>query len=511
MKFSVKPTEVTKIEADLLAVFAVSGKDGKGFALTEEAGATDLALDGMLNEVARTEDFEAKTASTLLIHTHGKIPAKRVLLVGLGKTSEIKVADWQLSAAAIARAAKKVAAGKIAVAPPRELTEHSGAEKIAGDLAIGLELGAYTFVKHKSEEARAKEKIINEVSILMPANKLNAATSGLNLGQVMAGAVIFARDLVNEPPSTTTPAYLAKTAEALAGNAKNISCEVLGKKEMTALGMNALLAIARGSEEEPKFIKLAYKGGGSRSICLVGKGITFDSGGLSLKPSEHMETMKLDMAGAAAILAIFKALSVLKPKVNVVGLISATENMPGPGAIKPGDIVKAMSGKSIEILNTDAEGRVVLSDALSYAGLKVKPDVIIDLATLTGACMVALGEEVAGMFTNDQQLGKSLLAGAGKAGEKLWELPLVTDYKELLKSPVADIKNISKSRYGGAITAALFLAEFVPEKTLWAHLDIAGPAFAEKETPLASVGGTGFGVRLIIEYLLKLGGDGLLK
>lgn len=500
MKFTVKPTEVTKIEADVVAIFAEAGKSG--FALTKEALSLDKALEGELSETAATEDFEGKPSETLLIHAHGKLAAKRVLLVGLGKLFDLKVKDLQKIGAVISRAAKKVAAKKIAVAVSPKLSEKFGPQKTVENLSIGLELGAYAFIKHKNSEAQRKEKIIDEVTFLFPANKLNSASAGLSRGSIISEAIIFARDLVNEPPSTTTPSYLADTAKELGKKYKNIEAEVLGKKEMAALGMNAMLAIARGSDEEPKFIKLSYRGGERKTVALVGKGITFDAGGLSLKSSSNMETMKLDMAGAAAILGIFKALAELKPKVNVVGLIAATENMPGPSAVKPGDIVKAMNGKSIEILNTDAEGRVILADALSYASLKVKPDALIDLATLTGACMVALGEDVAGIFSNDKKLSGELLTSAENAGEDLWEMPLVGEYKEMLKSPVADVQNVTKSHYGGAITAALFLEEFVSPGIPWAHIDIAGPAFAEKNSSLTPVGGTGFGVSLALAYLL---------
>lgn len=501
MKFLVKPTAVTKVEVDLLAVFAELDRDGKRFVFSQEAKLIDKALTGMLAEVSETEDFEAKSSQTLLIHSHGKVGARRILLVGLGKLADLTMIELQEAAAAIGRKAKAVAAKSIALALPREVLESIGADRSGQGVSEGLILGTYSFLKHKNAEAQAKEKVISEAILLVPANRLTVVSEAIFSSQIVSEAVIFARDLVNEPPSVTTPTYLGETAKSLARGQKQITAEVLGRREMQDLGMGALLGIARGSAEEPKFIKLEYRGSGRKTVCLVGKGITFDTGGLSLKSAEHMETMKLDMAGAAAILAIFKALGKLKLKVNVVGLISATENMPGSHAIKPGDIVRALNGKTIEILNTDAEGRVVLADALSYACLKVKPDILIDLATLTGACMVALGEEVAGIFANDRDLVLALKEAAEKAGERLWELPLVRNYQELLKSSVADIKNVSKTRYGGAITAALFLGEFVGAGIPWAHLDIAGPAFAEKDSPLAPPGGTGFGVRLILEYL----------
>lgn len=493
MKFQAKISEPTKVEVDLVAVFVWLGKKEKETVWSEEAKKVDAALGGMLTEIATIEDFEPKQGSTLLIHTHGKIAAKRVLLVGLGKPTELSIFHVQTIAASIGRVAKKVAAKRVAVALTSELSSQGMVE--------GIRLGTYTFIKHKSEEEQKKEKSIDEVFLLAPPNRLDGVANGIAKGQMVADAVIFARDLVNDPPSTTTPAYLANVAKSLAKHNKAMTCEVMGPAEMEKLGMGALLGIARGSDEEPRFIKLVYDRGSRKTVVLIGKGITFDTGGLSLKNANNMETMKLDMAGAAAILGVFSVLSILKPKCKVVGLISATENMPGPKAVKPGDVLRAMNGKTIEVLNTDAEGRVVLADALSYAGEKIKPDLMIDLATLTGACVVALGHEYAGLFVNNDPLAKDIEDACKSSGERLWRLPLVKEYREKMKSNVADIKNIGGDRYGGAIAGALFLQDFVPEGTPWAHLDIAGPAFAEKDAPLTPLGGTGYGVRLLIQYL----------
>lgn len=501
MIIQAKATEVTKVEADLVTVFVWCGMKEKEIIWSEEAKKVDAALGGMLLEVATMEDFEPKQGNTLLIHSHGKIPAKRILLVGLGKLNELSMADLQTIAATISRKAKAVASKRVAVAIPEELFEVFDKEAVSRGTVEGIRLGTYVFNRHKSTEEQKKEKIIEAVMLLVHPRRLDAVSLGVNRGQLSADAVVFARDLVNEPPSLTTPSYLADVAKTLAKKNSSITCDVLGPEDMKKLGMGALLGVARGSDEEPRFIKLVYDGGRRKTIALVGKGITFDTGGLSLKGANNMETMKLDMAGAAAILGVFSVLSVLKPKVRVVGLISACENMPGPKAVKPGDVVRAMNGKTIEILNTDAEGRVVLADALSYAADKVKPDVMVDLATLTGACMVALGEEIAGLFANNKDLSATLKKLGVASGEKLWELPLVKEYKEHLKSSVADIRNSTKTRYGGAINGALFLSQFVPEGTSWAHLDIAGPAFAEIDAPLTPAGGTGFGVRLLLQYL----------
>lgn len=497
-------TDAAKVEADVVVVFGWEGKD-KELVLSEEAAQIDRALGGMLSEVAGIENFEGKPGNELLIHTHGKIPASRVLLAGVGDPKKLSVSDVQLVSARIARAAKKVRAKRVALVLSEEIIVTLGTQKTAESVVCGMRLGTYTFIKHKSEEAQHKEKEIEDVSLLVRAPKLDETARGIERGVIVSDAVIYARDLVNESPSVTTPKYVGDVAKRLVKPNSHITADVFGGKEIESLGMGALLSIARGSSQDPRFIHLNYNGGGNKTIVLIGKGITFDTGGLSLKPSEHMETMKLDMAGAAVVLGVFSVLSVLKLKINVVGLIPATENMPGPNAIKPGDVVTAMNGKTIEILNTDAEGRVVLADALSYAGKKItKATSIIDLATLTGACMVALGEDIAGLFANDTELAFALKEAGKLSGEKLWELPLTNEYKEKLKSTVADVKNISGTRYGGAINGALFLQEFVPEHTPWAHIDIAGPAFAEKDAPLTPHGATGYGVGLIISYLLAL-------
>ncbi len=503
MKFYAKPTDVAKVQADIVAVFVGRGKKEGELVWSEEAKALDTPLAGGLTEIAEAEEFEPEIGKSLIIHSHSLIPGKRVLLVGTGSVADLTMRDWQTVAATIARKAKEVGAKRVAVAVSSILLDTFGTQETSQGLAEGMLLGSYVFTKHKGKGAKQKKNVIEEVHVVVPAGRLQAVANGLSNGDVVAQAVVLARDLVNEPPSVTTPTYLARQAEAIAKSSPLITADILDRKGMESLGMGGILGIAAGSDEEPKCIKLTYKGGGRKTIALVGKGITFDSGGLSIKPSEAMETMKIDMAGGAALLGVFQALADLKPKVNVVGIICATENMPSGSAIKPGDVVTAMNGKTIEILNTDAEGRVVLADGLSYAVEKVKPDVIIDIATLTGACVVALGEEISGLFSNDAKLGASLKAAASASGENVWELPLAKEYKGLLKSSVADIKNISGKRYGGATNGALFLQEFVPDTVPWAHLDIAGPAWAEKDTALEPRGATGVGVRMILAWLLK--------
>jgi leucyl aminopeptidase len=501
MKFFVSSTDPIKIEADMLAVF-VSGPHLK---LSDDAKKVDTALGGMGTEAMVMEDLKGELASTFLVHSHKKIASKNILFVGLGKATKLTVFELLKISAAIGKRAKNAGAKRLAIAIPVELSHHFSTSTLSEYFVEGITLGTYTFTRHKGKKSQKEEKILEFVTLLVPVNKIQATTAGIQKGEIIADGVCFTRDLVNEPPSVTTPTNLAEVAGNIANNSEYISCTVLDAKDAKKLGMGAFLGVAVGSDEEPRFIHLTYSGGGGKTIVLVGKGITFDSGGLSLKPSKSMETMKSDMAGAAAVLGIFKVLSRLKPKINVVGLIAATENMPSGKALKPGDIVTAMNSKTIEVFNTDAEGRLVLADALSYATAKTKPDVIIDIATLTGACEVALGTDIAGLFSNRTDLTEKLKKAALESGELIWELPLAEDvYKEdMLKSSIADIKNISQGHYGGAINGALFLSEFVPETIPWAHLDIAGPSYTEKGTDLTPKGGTGFGVRMILQFLLN--------
>ncbi|MEK7592336.1 MAG: leucyl aminopeptidase [Patescibacteria group bacterium] len=500
MKFQTTLSDYRKSKGDVLVVFATSEKEE--YVLSGEAKAIDALLGGEIRETLSLEKYDGAFDTTFFVYAHKAIEFRAVLVVGLGDVKKLTVGKVQKICARIARRATDSRAVSLHIAVSSDLTSILSAEILGQSVSEGILLGSYVFLKHKEEKVKAKHHDISECVIHIAGGKLEAFDQGLKRGLIVAGAVSFVRDLVNEPPSMTTPTYLGDLAKSIAKKDPSLSATVYDKNAITALGMGALLGIARGSEEDPRFIHLSYKApGAKKTVVIVGKGITFDTGGLSLKPASGMETMKLDMAGAGAVLGVFSVLTLLKPRVNVVGLISATENMPSGSAIKPGDIVTAMNGKTIEVLNTDAEGRVVLADALSFACKNTKPDCIIDLATLTGACMVALGEEISGLFSNDKTLSKDLRDASEQAGEAIWELPLVEEYKEELKSNVADVKNVGSTRYGGAINGALFLQEFVEEGIPWAHLDIAGPSFAEKDTPLVPKGGSGVGVRLLLEFL----------
>jgi leucyl aminopeptidase len=334
----------------------------------------------------------------------------------------------------------------------------------------------------------------------------SAAEEGMRAGGVWAAATCLARDLVNEPANVVTPAFLAKRAQEIARSGR-LGLKVLERDDCQKLGMGAYVGVAQGSLEPPKFIHLTYrpKQRARKRVVVIGKGITFDSGGLDLKPADGMYRMKDDMSGAAAVLGLFSALPKLALPVEVHGLIAATENMPSGTAQRPGDIVRAMNGLTIEIGNTDAEGRLTLADALVYADKEIKPDEMVDLATLTGAIVVALGMGLSGVFVTDDGLAERMLGAAETAGEKMWRMPLHDEYKDGIKSDIADLNNISSQRGGGAIVAGLFMRDFTGGRP-WAHLDIAGTAFTERELPLGPKGATGVGVRTLLAYLHALAG-----
>ncbi|MBT7553508.1 leucyl aminopeptidase [bacterium] len=454
----------------------------------------------------KKENFTAKHNQLFTIHGNDFT----VVLVGFGKEKKVSTEDWRQAAGNIVGYLKNYKATKIALVAKQWLKGNNNIQALAQSLAEGLSLADYNFDKHKATD---KDKIkieLEEVYLDLEATHRNKFKKAWETGLSFAQGTKLARDLVNEPAGFMTPTFLATVAQTIAnppaGGNKNITVKILEKEQIAKMGMNAFLAVAQGSEEAPKFIHLVYRPARSskQKIALVGKGITFDSGGLNIKPGDSMEQMKIDMGGAATVLGVFEALDVIKPKVEVHGIVAACENMPSGVALKPGDVVTNMQGKTIEIGNTDAEGRVTLADSLAYAQ-KQGAKTIVDFATLTGACLVALGSDYAALYANNVGLNKDLIKAADIAGEKMWPMPMPVEYKDLNKSNIADIKNIPSTRYGGSITAAMFLQEFVKPEVAWAHLDIAGPAYAEK--PLNSytpVGGVGFGVRTVLEWLSNL-------
>lgn len=480
--------------AEVIAVFW----DGKELPLPlkiARAARTHLAKAG----------FKAGTGETHTVPLPGSTP-RTLFVIGLGVSPTQDV--FRRGVAAAVQYAKAEGVRTVSIFAPARLMAPGQQDGLGRAFAEGAILADYRFTTYRADQAKRERDLrLTRVELLVPHDVLPAVQAGVRRGTVEAEGTMLARMLVNEPSSRMTPQSLVEQASTIAGASRGtIRLTVWNRAECEKRGMGAFLAVARGSTEEPAFLHLVYepRKEGLKRVVLVGKGITFDSGGLSLKPADGMETMKIDMAGAAAVLGVFAVLPRFAPQVEVHGMIAACENMPSGSAVKPGDIVRSVSGKTIEILNTDAEGRLTLADVLGEA-VKLKPAAVIDLATLTGACVVALGEEVAGLWSNDERLAQAVQAAADTAGERVWRLPLALEYRSQLKSEVADIKNITGKRWGGAITAALFLREFVGQ-TPWAHLDIAGPSYAEKQTnPVNPVGGTGFGVRTLLHYLEGLG------
>ncbi len=437
--------------------------------------------------------FEGKANQVQIVSSESRPTA----VVGMGRTGEVDPAGLRSASAAAARASK--GRGWLASSLLDAVPEGADIAEFAQAHIEGLVLGSYGYYDYKSDPKPSKLK---KVSVISPAD--GEVREALNRGQSVAEAVCLARDLINEPGGSLTPKKLAEVARRVAeeGEGEALEMEVWDLKRIKKEKLGGLLGVNRGSEQEPRFVKLAWKPPEERGfLALVGKGITFDSGGLSIKPASGMETMKMDMSGAAAVLSAMKAVKTLRPSVRVEGYMPITDNMTGGDATRPGDVLRMRNGKTVEVLNTDAEGRLILADALSLAS-EACPDAIVDLATLTGACMVALGSKVAGLMGNHDGWVRAVRKAAEVSGERVWHLPLPSDYRKQLDSEVADIKNIG-NRWGGTLTAGLFLAEFVADGIPWAHLDIAGPAWAESTEEETAKGGTGFGVRLLVELIRR--------
>jgi leucyl aminopeptidase len=495
MRLSTTHARITEIGCDLLVLGLAEGDADK----SGEVGRLDAPMGGLLREQIGRRRFRGAEGESVLIDTHGRLPSRAVLLLGLGPKSELNEEVWRRAGGRSRALADAERAKRAAAYVPLSRASESCGEAFAE----GFLLAGYRFDRYKAASDRgsgAEELILGTED---PASSRSLA-GRLRAVREAVRAVFLARDLVNEPASVKTPAYLGERARSIARQAGGsfVKAEVWGRAGIERRNLRGLLAVSRGSAEPPRFIKLSYRPPGRsrtrRRIALVGKGLTFDSGGLSLKSAKAMEKMKLDVSGGAVVMAVMGAVGRLKPQVEVTAYVPATENLPGAAAQKPGDVIRYRNGKTVEVLNTDAEGRLILADALICA-CEEKPDAVIDVATLTGACMVALGARVAGVLGNDQRLIDDLIAHGEAAGDPLWQLPLIEDYREGLKSSVADLKNVGGPS-AGAITAALFLREFVG-KQRWAHLDIAGPAFTDKDLPYTPKGGTGFGVRTLLRYL----------
>jgi leucyl aminopeptidase len=501
LKLTFFTDDVTKLSCGLLGLLCFEEQLGEG-ALYKSL---DGKLDGLVTRLVAEEQFKGKKGQTLTLHTHGRVGAQRLVLVGGGARKDFQPADLRGYGARLVKAAAGVQATDLAAAlPSLDGGAATTAERAAQFLAEGALLGSYKFDKYLTGDKK-KPFSVEEFKIVVAEGdsaKLTALEHGVQRGQRVAEGVALARDLINEPAGEMTPTKMAEVATKVAKD-HGLEIKVLGPKECQKLGMGMYLAVSQGSEEEPRFIHLTYRPKGKapakKKIALVGKGVTFDSGGLSLKPSAAMEDMKIDMSGAAAVIGAIGVLAELGVPYEVHAFAACTENMPSGKSYKLGDVLKSMSGKTVEINNTDAEGRLTLGDAITYAIKEVAPDEIFDFATLTGACMIALGPYQAGVMGNDLSLVERWLAASKLSGEEMWHLPLPERLKEQLKSEIADMRNTGE-RYGGALTAGLFLKEFVGE-TPWVHVDIAGPAAADKESGHIGKGGTGFAVATIVEYL----------
>lgn len=491
MKIKSKQTNLENEPCDALVLGFL--QNSKKLSFTDS-----LRLKRVCDQFLADNKFKAQIGEVAILYHPDKVAAQRVALVGLGDADGFNLERIRLACGAAAKILMRLGVQQIAVAVETFAVERFEISDVSQAAVEGIILATYQYSAFK--EIKPDDSVfVEEATLLFEPDIRKVVEKGARWGKIVAEAANFTRDLQNHPGNEMTPTRLAESAKSMA-TAVGLKCKVLEQEQMEKLNMGALLAVAKGSEESPKFIILEHKSpkASSPPVVWVGKGITFDSGGISIKPSDRMEEMKFDMSGGAAVIGAMKAVAQLNLPVHVVGLIPSCENLPSGTSMKPGDILRASSGTTIEVINTDAEGRLILADALHYAK-RYKPAAVIDLATLTGACVVALGHYASGLFSRHQSLADALQQAGEKCGERLWQLPLWEDYDEDIKGDYADIKN-SAGRAGGAITAAAFLGKFT-EGYPWAHLDIAGTAWADKEKGYLTKGGTGLGVRLLVQFL----------
>lgn len=495
MEFSIKSGSPEKQRSACVVVGVFEGRK-----LTLSAELLDNASGGQVSEIIRRGDMEGKVGSTLLLHNVPGTLCDRVLLVGLGKEKEFREKEFITAIRAMVKALNEVGAVDISVFLTEvSVKKRSISWRIRQAVIAALDAG-YRFDDFKSKKDEIRRPLRKVTLAVERRNELAEAEEAMRQGLAIARGTSLAKTLGNMPANICNPQYLADEARKLAEEF-GLKLDVLETPDMEKAGMNALLAVARGSHQPPKLFALQYQGGksGEKPVVLVGKGVTFDTGGISLKPGADMDEMKYDMCGAASVLGTMRAVAMMKLPINLVVVVPAVENMPGGNATRPGDIVTSMSGQTIEILNTDAEGRLILCDALTYAE-RFDPDTIIDVATLTGACVVALGHVATGLFANKDSLARDLLDAGEIAQDRAWHMPLWDEYQDLLKSPFADMANIG-GRWGGAISAACFLSRFT-KKFEWAHLDIAGTGWKSGNDK----GATGRPVPLLAHYLMQRAG-----
>ena len=495
MEVKADQSKFYEVEADALVVMIYEGETAEEGALKE----LDERTNGVVSEMLGTDEMRGKQGDMVFLYRPGNLRAKRLLLIGGGKREDINFETIRKIAGTATRFLRSKGVRTMATLRRSQLDLERSAQAVVEGALMGL-FEPDMYKTEKKEERRVEELIL----VTTAEGAEEALARGAERGEIIAEAVNMARELSNEPSSTLTPTELAERSKEVATR-YGLDIDILDEARMKELGMGALLGVARGSDEPAKLIVLRYEPEGTEPmgndadvIAIVGKGITFDTGGISIKPAEGMEKMKYDMSGAAATLAAMRAIAQLKPRVNVIGVMPTTENMPSGRAYKPGDVLRAMSGKTIEVINTDAEGRLILADAITYAR-KLGATKIIDLATLTGAVSIALGTVNVGIMGNNQEFIDEVRQAAKDVGERFWQLPMDNDYNDLIKSDIADIKN-SGGRYGGTITAAWVLRHFA-EETPWVHLDIAGTAWENDRKPYAARGPSGVAIRTLINYV----------
>lgn len=500
MRLSAERTSLQKVKADIACTFLF--EDRKLF--EEKMNLLKKNLKKSVETLLEGKDFKGKEGEAIVIYTEDRFASRRFMLVGLGEKKKLTLEKLRRAAATAAKKAQTLKLRSLAFEFPEApiVTEviKESIQDVAQAMAEGAALSLYRFDKYFTEKKEKESKITRINLFDDDARRSKEVRKGVQFAQIIIETTSFARDLENAPSNEIYPESLAEAAKQ-SGKEHGFKVIAFDKKEIEKLGMGGLLAVNQGSVKPPRFIILEYGEANKKSagtIVLVGKGVTFDTGGISIKPSNGMSEMKMDMSGAAAVIGTIEAAARLKLPVHLVGLIPATENMPSGSAVKPGDIVRHYGGKTSEVDNTDAEGRLILADALGYAE-KYKPDAVIDLATLTGACVVALGHFATGMMGNDSGLMDQLKVAGEKTYERVWPLPLYDEYEKLIKSDVADVKNVG-GKWAGAITAAWFLKKFVRDYK-WVHLDIAGTAILEEPQEYAPKGGSGVGVRLLVEFL----------
>lgn len=493
---------IEEVAGDALVVGAAIKLEAAGqkkLALSRGGEAADRALGGLLSELYAGSEFKGEVGELATVYTMGKLKVRRVVVVGLGELEKVQPLQLLRASGTAARHLQSTGARSIALACDLDAANLDDESQVQTEVEGAL-LGIYMFRKYQQSKTSGNGRDIEQVQVLVERGSHHE--KALERAIALAEATNFARDLVNEPPNVLTPTELANRA-SLVARQFGLDCQVLDSPQMQELGMGGLLGVSQGSAEPARFIILHYRGAPEREgsdLVLVGKGITFDTGGVSIKPAERMHEMKGDMAGAAVVIGALHATAALKPAINVTVLVPTTENMPGGTAYRPGDILRIMNGKTIEIVNTDAEGRLVLADALSYAILKEHATTIIDVATLTGGIVIALGNTIAGLFCNDDTLNHDIIEAGREAGEKFWRMPLDEEYTEAIASEIADIKQTGGKPASSATTAKI-LEHFVDDAK-WAHLDIAGMDYIDYKKPYQEKGATGFAVRTLAELIL---------